>query len=265
MHILVCVKQVPDTTEVRIDPETNTLDRSSAPAIINPYDSHAVEEAVRIKERFGGKVTVLSMGPPAAVEVIKRCIMLGADEGYLLSDRAFAGSDTLATSYILAKGVEEISRREPIDLIFCGKQAIDGDTAQVGPGIARRMGIPQLTYVQDIEVGDIDEKEITVHRKLDDGYEVVKSKLPCLITVEKEINELRYESLPNLLKAARYQPIILGASDLNADLTQMGLKGSPTSVAKIFAPSQRGQGEILKGSDKNVVDILIQKLSQKVV
>ncbi|MEG6523729.1 electron transfer flavoprotein subunit beta/FixA family protein [Desulfotomaculum sp. 1211_IL3151] len=265
MHILVCVKQVPDTTEVRIDPETNNLDRSSAPAIINPYDSHAVEEAVRIKECFGGKVTVISMGPLAAVEVIKRCIMLGADEGYLLSDRAFAGSDTLATSYILAKGIDVISGKEPIDLIFCGKQAIDGDTAQVGPGIARRLGLPQLTYVQEIEDVDNDKREVTVHRKLDDGYEVVKAKLPCLITVEKEINELRYESLPNLIQAARYQPIILGAADLKADLSQMGLKGSPTSVNKIFAPAQRGQGEILKGSEKDIVDLLVQKLSQKVV
>lgn len=265
MHILVCVKQVPDTTEVRIDPETNTLDRSSAPAIINPYDSHAVEEAVRIKEQVGGKVTVLSMGPPAAVEVIKRCIMLGADAGYLLSDRAFAGSDTLATSYILAKGIEVISQREPVDLIFCGKQAIDGDTAQVGPGIARRLDMPQLTYVKRVVQVDSDKKEVQVHRKLDDGHEVVVSKLPCLITVEKEINDLRYESLPNMLRAARYQPVILGVADLQADLTMMGLKGSPTSVSKIFAPSQRNQGELLKGTEQEIVNQLIERLSQKAI
>lgn len=262
MHILVCVKQVPDTTEVRIDPETNTLDRSSAPAIINPYDSHAVEEAVRIKEKVGGKVTVLSMGPPAAVDVIKRCIMLGADEGYLLSDRAFAGSDTLATSYILAKGIEAISRKEPLDLIFCGKQAIDGDTAQVGPGIARRLGMPQLTYVKNVVNVDSAKREVKVHRKLDDGHEVVVAKLPCLITVEKEINELRYESLPNMLRAARYQPTVLGAADLETDAAQMGLNGSPTSVSRIFAPSQRGQGEILKGSDEEIIKQLVEKLSQ---
>ncbi|ABO50066.1 electron transfer flavoprotein beta-subunit [Desulforamulus reducens MI-1] len=265
MHILVCVKQVPDTTEVRIDPETNTLDRSSAPAIINPYDSHAVEEAVRIKEKVGGKVTVLSMGPPAAVEVIKRCIMLGADEGYLLSDRAFAGSDTLATSYILAKGIEVISHKEPIDLIFCGKQAIDGDTAQVGPGIARRLGMPQLTYVKNVVDVDTAKREVQVHRKLDDGHEVVVSKLPCLITVEKEINDLRYESLPNMLRAARYQPTILGMTDLGADPVKMGLKGSPTSVSRIFAPSQRGEGEILKGSEQEIIKQLVQKLSQRAI
>jgi len=264
VHILVCVKQVPDTTEVRIDPATNTLDRSSAPAIINPYDSHAVEEAVRIKEQFGGKVTVISMGPPNAAEVIKRCITMGADEGYLLSDRMFAGSDTLATSYILAKGIEIISRREPIDLILCGKQAIDGDTAQVGPGIARRLGLPQLTYVNKVAEVEPDKGEIKVHRKLDDAYEVVIAKLPCLITVEKEINELRYASLPDMIRAARYQPGVLGAADLEADAAMMGLKGSPTSVTRIFAPTQRGQGEVLKGDVSQVVSQLIDKLSTKI-
>ncbi|MEW6066498.1 MAG: electron transfer flavoprotein subunit beta/FixA family protein [Bacillota bacterium] len=263
MHILVCVKQVPDTTEVRIDPETNTLDRSSAPAIINPYDSHAVEEAVRMKEQFGGKVTVISMGPPNAAEVIKRCITLGADEGYLLSDRMFAGSDTLATSYILARGIKIISRREPFDLILCGKQAIDGDTAQVGPGIARRLGIPQLTYVNKVVDVDPDKEEIKVHRKLDDAYEVVISKLPCLITVEKEINELRYATLPNMIRAARYQPGVLGAVDLEAEAAMMGLKGSPTSVTRIFAPSQRSRGEVLQGDVSQAVDRLIEKMSQK--
>lgn len=263
MHIIVCVKQVPDTTEVRIDPETNTLDRSSAPAIINPYDSHAVEEAVRIKERFGGKVTVISMGPPNAVEVIKRCVALGADEGYLLSDRVFAGSDTLATSYILARGIQRICRQEPFDLIFCGKQAIDGDTAQVGPGIAGRLGIPQLTYVQTVEAVDPENGEIKVHRKLDEAYEVVSAKMPCLLTVEKEINELRYSSLPNMLRAARYQPVILQGVDLEADPCSMGLQGSPTSVTKIFAPTQRNRGEIFQGDDQIVVNQLVNQLAQR--
>lgn len=265
MHILVCVKQVPDTTEVRIDPETNTLDRSSAPAIINPYDSHAVEEAVRIKEMFGGKVTVISMGPPNAAEVIKRCITLGADEGYLLSDRMFAGSDTLATSYILARGIEMISRREPVDLILCGKQAIDGDTAQVGPGIARRLSMPQLTYVNKVVQVDPAKGEIKVHRKLDDAYEVVVSKLPCLITVEKEINDLRYASLPNMIRAVRYQPRVFGVAELEADAAMMGLKGSPTSVTRIFAPTQRGQGEVFQGEASLVISQLINKLSEKVL
>lgn len=265
MHIIVCVKQVPDTTEVRIDPETNTLDRSSAPSIINPYDSHAVEEAVRIKEQFGGKVTVISMGPLSAAEVIKRCIALGADEGFLLSDKKFAGSDTLATSYILERAIQKISRGNPFDLILCGKQAIDGDTAQVGPGIAGRLDLPLLTYVKAVVDVDAQQRKITVHRKLDEGYEVVSAKMPCLITVEKEINQLRYFPLPNLLRAARYHPVILGVCDLEADLSMMGLKGSPTSVTKIFAPPQRSGGEIISGDDDRAVHHLVEKLSENAV
>lgn len=263
LHIVVCVKQVPDTTEVRIDPETNALDRSSAPAILNPYDAHAVEEAVRLKENFGGKVTVLSMGPPGAVDVIKKSISLGADQGYLLRDRLFAGSDTLATSYILAGGITKACLKEPFDLILCGKQAIDGDTAQVGPGIARRLSIPQLTCVNKILEIDSERKEITVQRKMDDGYVIVAVGMPCLITVEKTINELRYSSLPNMLRAARYKPVVLTAADLNGNSAWMGLKGSPTSVTKIFAPARFGRAEMLQGDDYLVAEQLANKLSQK--
>lgn len=263
MHIVVCVKQVPDTTEVKIDPITSTLDRSSAPAIINPYDSHAVEEAVRIKKQFGGKVTVISMGPPSAIDVLKRSISLEADAAYLVSDRAFAGSDTWATSYILSHAVKKVCQQDPFDLIICGKQAIDGDTGQVGPGIAGRLGIPQLTYITHIESIDPEKKEITVHRKLDVEYEVVKTKMPCLVTVEMGINELTYSSLPNMIRAVRYSPATLSAVDLEADPSLMGLKGSPTSVLKIFAPALRGQGEILQGDEQSVVRQLIEKLSQK--
>lgn len=265
MHTLVCVKQVPDTTEIKMDPKTNTLDRSSAPTIINPYDAHAVEEAVKIKKQFGGKVSIISMGPPMAQEVIKKCIEMGADEGYLLSDRAFAGSDTLSTSYILAMGIKKIMELEPIDLVFCGKQAIDGDTAQVGPGIACRLGIPQLTYVEKIESFDLKKNVIVVHRKIDNGYEVVQSMLPCLITMEKDINELSFSPLPNLIKAARYKPISWGINDFNADLTQLGLKGSPTSVRRIFPPTQRTDGELLKGSDDEIVKTLVDKLKGGII
>jgi len=260
MHILVCVKQVPDTTEIKIDPKTNTLDRSSAPTILNPYDAHAVEEAVHIKAKFGGKVSVITMGPLQAQDVIKKCIEMGADEGYLLSDRAFAGSDTLSTSYILSVGIKKIMENEPFDLIFCGKQAIDGDTAQVGPGIACRLGIPQLTYVQSIESIDLNKDMIVLHRKIDDGYEVIQAKLPCLITVEKEINELSFSPLSNMIKAARYQPVCWGIKDLTADISQMGLKGSPTTVRRTFAPPLRMGGELLKGSDDEIIEILVNKL-----
>ncbi|ACV62773.1 Electron transfer flavoprotein alpha/beta- subunit [Desulfofarcimen acetoxidans DSM 771] len=265
MHIIVCVKQVPDATEVRIDPQSNTLDRSSVPAIINPYDSHAVEEAVRLKDKFGGKVTVISMGPLKAAEVIKRSIALGADEGYLLNDKMFAGSDTLATSYILYRGIQQVCSREPFDLIFCGKQAVDGDTAQVGPGIARRLSIPQLTYVQKILAVAPDSKDIKIKRKLNDGYEIVTSKLPCLLTVEKEINELSYSSLTNMLRGARYQPKILSAVDIEAEHAMLGLNGSPTSVIKIFAPSPRNQGEIFQGDERSVINGLIEKLHYRLM
>lgn len=265
MHILVCVKQVPDTTEIKMDPKTNTLDRSSAPTIINPYDAHAVEEAVKIKNEFGGKVSIISMGPPQAEEVIKKCIEMGADEGYLLSDRAFAGSDTLSTSYILAMGVKKIMEKEPIDLVFCGKQAIDGDTAQVGPGIASRLGIPQLTYVEKVKSLDLKINTIIVHRKIDNGYEVVQSKLPCLITVEKDINDLSYSPLPNMIRSARYSPTVWGINSFNADMSQLGLKGSPTSVRRIFPPPQRPGGELLKGNVDEVVKLLTDSLKGGIV
>lgn len=265
MHTLVCVKQVPDTTEIKMDPKTNTLDRSSAPTIFNPYDAHALEEAVRIKQEFGGRISVISMGPPQAQEVIKKCIEMGADEGYLLSDRAFAGSDTLATSYILAMGIKKIIENENISIVFCGKQAIDGDTAQVGPGIASRLGIPQLTYVEHIQNLDLEENTVTVHRKIDSGYEVVQSKLPCLITVEKNINELSFSPLPNMIRAARYRAKIWGINDFNADLNQLGLKGSPTSVRRIFPPAQRSGGELLHGSTDEVVKILVDKLKGGII
>lgn len=265
MHTLVCVKQVPDTTEIKMNPKTNTLDRSSAPTIINPYDAHAVEEAVKIKNKFGGKVSIISMGPPQAEEVIKKCIEMGADEGYLLSDRAFAGSDTLATSYILAMGIKKIMEKEPIDLVFCGKQAIDGDTAQVGPGIASRLGIPQLTYVEKIKGLNLKNNTVVIHRKIDNGYEVVESKLPCLITVEKDINDLSFSPLPNMIRAARYKSTAWGINDFEADMSQLGLKGSPTSVRRIFPPPQRSGGELLKGNIDEVVKQLTDSLKGGIV
>ncbi|WP_406541885.1 electron transfer flavoprotein subunit beta/FixA family protein [Clostridium ljungdahlii] len=265
MHILVCVKQVPDTTEIKMDPKTNTLDRSSAPTIINPYDAHAVEEAVKIKNKFGGKVSIISMGPPQAEEVIKKCIEMGADEGYLLSDRAFAGSDTLATSYILSMGIKKIMEKEAIDLVFCGKQAIDGDTAQVGPGIASRLGIPQLTYVEKIKSLNLKNNTVIIHRKIDNGYEVVESKLPCLITVEKDINDLSFSPLSNIIRAARYKATVWGINDFEADMSQLGLKGYPTSVRRIFPPPQRSGGELLKGNIDEVVKQLTDSLKGGIV
>jgi electron transfer flavoprotein beta subunit len=264
MHIVVCVKQVPDTKIIKMNPKTNTLDRRSAPAILNPYDAHAVQEAVRIKKLLGGTVSVLSMGPPQATAIIKKSIEIGADEGYLISDRAFAGADTLATSYALSKALEKIAKINPIDMVICGKHAIDGDTGQVGPGIARRLDIPPITNV--LEVTEINrlEKTVLLKRKLSNGYELIQTQLPCLLTVEKEINEIEYSPLPNMIKATRYESIIWTVADLeNVDKVQLGLKGSPTIVGKMFSPPKPEGGKRLEGTPSEQVQQLMELLSDK--
>ncbi|WP_078427900.1 electron transfer flavoprotein subunit beta/FixA family protein [Alkalihalobacterium alkalinitrilicum] len=264
LHIVACIKQVPDTKIIKMNPKTNTMDRASAPAILNPYDSHAVEEAVRLKNKYGGTVSVLTMGPPPAVKAIKKCIEIGADEGYMISDRAFAGADTLATSYALTCALEKISKIKPIDLILCGKMTIDGDTGQVGPGIARRLDIPPLTSVKKIVEVNKENGFMVVHRKLEDGYEVIQSQLPCLLSVEKEINEVPYSSFPNMLKAARYEPTIWAVADLDGvDKKQLGLKGSPTIVSKVWAPPKPEGGKILEGNSQEKVEQLLGVLMEK--
>ncbi|WP_152397468.1 electron transfer flavoprotein subunit beta/FixA family protein [Paenibacillus guangzhouensis] len=264
LHIVACVKQVPDTKIIKMNPKTNTMDRASAPAILNPYDAHAVEEAVRLKARYGGKVSVVTMGPPPAVKAIRKCIEIGADEGYLITDRAFAGADTLATSYSLTKAIEKIGTLQPIDLIICGKMTIDGDTGQVGPGIARRLDIPPLTSVNKVVEIDRVAGQAIVHRKLEDGYEVIQTTLPCLLSVEKEINDIPYSTLPNMMRAARYQPVIWSVEDLGiVDRTKLGLKGSPTIVAKVWPPEKPKGGEMLQGSSEEQVNGLIGILMQK--
>ena len=263
MHFVVCLKQVPDTSEVRIDPATNTLMRQGVPSIINPYDIHCVEEAICMKEKMGGKVTIVSMGPMQAVEALKKAMTFGADRAILLSDRAFGGSDSLATAYILSTALQKINETEPIDLVLAGKEAIDGDTAQTGPGIAQRLGFPQLTYV--IKIRELTNSSIIVERKTESGRQVVEALLPALITVEKELNDVRYASLPNVMKAAQYEPEIWDAKALNFDKTQMGLKGSPTSVTKIFAPLGRSGGEIIDGTKDPVgtAAVVVQKILQQ--
>lgn len=264
MHIVVCVKQVPDTKIIKINPKTNTLDRRSAPAILNPYDGHAVQAAVKIKELTGGTISVLSMGPPQATAVIKKSIEIGADRGYLISDRAFAGADTLATSYALSKALERINKEIPVDMVICGKHAIDGDTGQVGPGIARRMDIPPITNVIEVTEINRSEKTVLIKRKLTNGHELIQAELPCLLTVEKEINEIDYSPLTNMIKAARYEPVIWAVSDLeNVDRAQLGLKGSPTIVGKMFSPPKPEGGKRLEGSADQQVNQLIELLMEK--
>ena len=238
MNIIVCIKQVPDTTEIRINPETNTLVREGVESIINPFDLYAIEEGVRIKEKYGGTVSVISMGPPQVEDALREAISLGVDEAIHLCDRAFAGADTLATAYTLARGIE---KKGDYNIILCGKQAIDGDTAQVGPGIAVRLDIPQITYIKKIE--EIGEETIRVQRMTEEGYEVIEGDLPILLTVVKEINEPRLPSLKGKLKAKKAEIITWTAADLGVDEQLIGLDGSPTQVVKIFSPPAREGGD----------------------
>jgi electron transfer flavoprotein beta subunit len=258
VKIVVCIKQVPDSTDVKIDPKTNTLIREGVASITNPFDEFAVEEALLTKEKYGGEIHVITMGPPQAIDVLKNAFALGADKVYLISDRAFAGADTLATAYTLAKTIQTVIGN--VDLVICGKQAIDGDTAQVGPGVATRLGIPQMTYVSKVREIDLANKRIVVERMLEIGREVLESSLPALITVVKDINEPRLPSLLGIKKAAKAQIPTLTAKDIQADENRIGLKGSPTWVTKIFSPEARGGGEVLKGELTEVVPLLVDKL-----
>jgi len=252
MHIIVCVKQVPDAKDVRLDPITNTLTREGVDAIMNPYDRHALEEAVAIKEQMGGKVTVITMGPPQAEAVLREAIACGADDGVLISDRAFAGADTWATSYTLANAVKTLGL---FDLIFCGKQAIDGDTAQVGPGLAYRLQLPFATCIQ--KTRSVTTESIEVERMMDDGFDILRLPLPALLTVVKDINEPRVASLKGKMKAKKFEITKLSAADIGADPQCIGLAGSPTQVVRVFSPEARGDRKIFSGSVEEQVDQLV--------
>jgi len=256
MNIIVSIKQVPDTTQVRIDPETNTLIREGVESIINPFDMYAIEEGVRLKEKHGGKTIAITMGPPQAEAALKEAISMGCDEGYLISDRAFAGS----TGYTLAMAVKKI---KDFDIILCGKQASDGDTAQVGPGIATQLDIPQVTYVKKIE--DIKDKVATVERMTEEGFEIVKTSLPCLLTVVKEINEPRIPSLKGRMKAKKAIIPTWKAIDLDVDEVRLGLTGSPTWVSKIFTPPPRPKGKIFEGEPEDTTTQLTDLLKDRLV
>jgi len=259
MHIIVCIKQVPETTEVRINPETNTLIREGVKSIINPFDMYAIEEGIRLKEKFGGKVTVLTMGPPQADAALKEAISLGADEGVLVCDRAFAGSDTWATSYTLSGAIKKLGA---FDLILCGKQASDGDTAQVGPGISTHLDIPQVTYVKKIE--EVKDNTMRVERMLEEGFEIIETPLPALLTVVKEINEPRLPSLRGMMKAKTAKIISFTQKDLNLDPQNIGLCGSPTQVVKIFTPPQRTGGQIISGEIPEITAKLVELIKDEV-
>lgn len=252
MNIFVCIKQVPDTTEVRLDSTTNTLIRDGVPSIINPFDMYAIEEALRLKEAHGGTVTVLSMGPPQVESALREAVSLGADKAVLLSDRAFAGADTWATSTTLAAGIRALGG---CDLIICGKQAIDGDTAQVGPGVAELLDIPQVTFVKKV-VG-AEAGTLTVQRMVEEGYEVIRTTLPAMLTVVKEINDPRLPSLKGKMRAKKEIITVLKADALELNGEKVGLDGSPTRVVKVFTPPRKTSGEVWQGE----ADELAKKLA----
>jgi len=254
LNIIVCIKQVPDTAEIRINPETNTLMREGVPSIINPFDLHALEAALQIKEKAGGRVTVLTMGPPQAEAALREAVSMGADEAVLLSDRAFAGSDTWATSYTLAQAIRKLGA----DVIFCGKQAIDGDTAQVGPETAEFLGIPHISYIRKLE--EIKDNYIKVQRLMDEGYDVVESSLPVLLTVVKELNQPRMPSLKGKMAAKKAEIRKMGKDDIKADENCLGLKGSPTQVKRIFAPEIKAERKMLGGTPEEQADALVREL-----
>ena len=263
MHSVVAIKQVPDTTNVRINPETGTLIREGVPAIVNPFDVHAVEMAVRLKERFGGKVTVITMGPPKAAEALLECVEQGVDRCILITDRKFAAADTLATSYVLARAIEALQEEEPIDLCLFGLQAIDGDTAQVGPGVATRLNVPLITYATAIESFDPAARTAVVHRKTERGIEVLQTALPALLTVLMEIAPFQRAPLPNIIRAVHYKPETwTGTQPVAFDPDKVGIKGSPTIVGRAYTPAARQAGGIVDASETGVAACVEQALRE---
>jgi electron transfer flavoprotein beta subunit len=255
-NIIVCIKQVPDTEKVQINRETNTLIREGVPSIINPFDENALEAAIQLKEKHDARVIVISMGPPQVEEALRQTIAMGADEIILVSDRAFAGADTWATSYTLSQTIKQVGN---FDLILCGKQAIDGDTAQVGPGIAEFLDIPQITFAKEITY---ENEKLRVKRVIEDGYELIETDLPVLVTVNKEINEPRYPSLKGKMKAKSAALEVFNSEYIKADENKIGLNGSPTKVVKIFSPPVKGNTEIYSGEPEESAKQVVNKIKE---
>jgi electron transfer flavoprotein beta subunit len=257
MNIVVCLKQVPGTTEVKINPQTNTLIRQGIKNIINPFDAYALEEGVRLKEKLGGKVTAVSMGPPQAIDMLREAISLGADDAVLLSDMAFAGADTWATAYALAAAVRKIGQ---VDLVICGRQSTDGDTAQVGPEMAEMLNLPFVAYIGRIE--EIANGQIRVKRMIDEGNEIIQSQMPLVITVTKEINIPRLPSLRGIMKSKSLKIPTWTAADLGIGADKVGLAGSHTKVIKIFTPKREKKAEVFQGEPEVQAACLIAKLKE---
>ena len=256
MKIIVCIKQVPDTTDIKIDPKTGTMKREGVPAIINPDDKQAIQTAVKLKGK--NKITVITMGPPQAEDALREALALGADDAILFTDRAFAGSDTWATANVLSTCLRKVGK---YDLILCGRQAIDGDTAQVGPQLAENLGIPQVTYVQKVEV---DDGKVKAERETEDGIEVVEVEMPALLTVMDISDENTYPSLQGIHEAYNKKEVkVMTNDDIKADEKKIGLLSSPTIVKKVFAPEAKGQGKILEGSVQKIAGEVIGMLKEK--
>ncbi len=259
LRIAVCIKQVPDffsVKEVKIDPETKTLVREGVPSIVNPLDRHAIEEAVKLKEAHGGEVTVITMGPPQAKEALLEALAMGCDKAVLLSDRRFAGADTLATAVVLAEAIRKLGG---FDIILCGKQTLDGETAHVGPELAELLDLPQITYVKKLEVK---EGKVVAERLLEEGYEVVEAPLPVLVTVVKEINTPRYPSLRGIMEASKKPMETWNMEYLGLSQDVVGLLGSPTQVTDLFYPERKRRGEVISGSASEVVEKIVEKLKE---
>lgn len=266
IHSVVCIKQVPDTTQVRIDPETGSLIRQGIPSVINPFDLHAVEAALALRDQFGGQVTALSMGPPQAEESLRKVLGYGAQRAVLLTDKAFAGADTLATTHALAAAIRRLDSEQPVDLVICGKQSIDGDTGQVGPGLAWRLGFSQLTYICSLKTVDLEARTITAWRQREDGRELLEARLPAALTITETCNHIRYAALPDLIAAQTMEIETWTAADIEVDRSQLGLKGSPTRVKKIFAPPARQRGEMLTDTSPDpaaAAALLMDRLAEK--
>ena len=259
MNIIVCLKQVPDTNEVRINQETGTLIRDGVPSIINPDDKNGLEEALRLRDEFGGKVTVISMGPPQAKEALREAVAMGADEVYLVSDRAFGGSDTWATATVLTAAIEKIRN---YDLIICGRQAIDGDTAQVGPQIAEHLGLPQVSYVKEMQYDEKD-NSLTIKRVVEDGYYLVNVQLPALVTVLTEANAPRYMRVKGIVEAFDREIETWTFDNIEINPEIIGLKGSPTKVKKSFTKGAKQAGKVFELDTKEAVELIVEKLKEK--
>ena len=256
MNIVVCLKQVPDTNEVKIDPKTGTLIREGVPSIINPDDKNALEESLRLKDEHGAHVTVISMGPPQAEKALREALAMGADEAILVSDRAFAGADTLATSHALAATLKKLD----YDVVFAGRQAIDGDTAQVGPEIAEHLNLAQITYVEKV---DVIKGGLKVRRAWEDGYEDIEVKTPVLLTAIKELNEPRYMNIKNIFEMFQTKEVkVWNATDIGADVTLLGLKGSPTKVKKSMTKEPKGKGELIQLPADEAALYVVSKLKE---